>query len=195
MRLHFLFGLFIFFGSTTILAADTITLSSETGDTLMIHQLKNGELWGSFMLTDKVSDSFADHELIVLQIDKQQPVKLEGKRSCGGAAGEKQTVSYDFLADENSTDVNWQFSHSEVAEQDIFVLLGEDAETYQTLSSDRRPEVVDFPIRASVGLASLLTQMKQGKMISFRYTTEADEQREAKFDLVANSEQLAKVLK
>ena len=195
MRLPFLFGFLIFLSSTASLAADTITLHSKTGDTLMIHQFKNGELWGSFMLTDKVSDSFADHELIVLQVDKQQPVKLEGKRSCGGAAGEKQTVSYDFLAAEKSNDVNWQFSHSEVAKEDVFALLSEDTDTYQTLTSDRRPEVVDFPIRASVGLVSLFSQMKQGKTISFRYTTEADEQREAKFDLLANSEQLAEILK
>jgi len=195
MRLHLIIGIFILFNAATVSAADSITLSSESGDTLMIHQFKNGELWASFILTDEVSESFADHELIVLQIDNQQPVKLEGKRSCGGAAGEKQTVSYDFLSDNTSDAANWQFNHSEVAEQDIFALLGEDAETYQTLSSDRRPEVVDFPIRASVGLASLFTQMKQGKTISFRYTTEADEQREANFDLLANSKQLEKVLK
>jgi len=195
MRLQFIFGLLIFLNAGTAIAADTVILNSETGDILMVHQLKNGELWGSFMLTDRVAESFADHELIVLQIDKQQPVKLEGKRSCGGAAGEKQTVSYDFLADDNTDVASWQFSQSEVAKQDIFALLDEDAETYQTISSDRRPEVVDFPIRASVGLASLFTQIKQGKTISFRYTTDANEQREANFDLLANSERLAEVLK
>jgi len=195
MRLNFLFGILVFLNSAMAFATDTVILNSETGDILMIHQFENGELWGSFMLTDKVADSFADHELIVLQIDKQQPVKLEGKRSCGGAAGEKQTVSYDFLADEDSTEVNWQFSHSKIAKQDVFTLLGEDNETYQTLSSDRRPEVVDFPIRASVGLASIFMQFKLGKTVSFRYTTEADEQREANFDLLANSEWLAEVLK
>ncbi len=117
-----------------------MTLTSETGDTLMIHQFKNGELWGSFIITDKVSESFADHELIILQIDNNQPVKLEGKRSCGGAAGAKQTVSYNFLTDKKTDEVNWQFNHSKVAKQDVFALLGEDNETYQTLSSDRRLE-------------------------------------------------------
>ena len=194
MRLQFIFGLLIFINAVTAIAADTVTLNSETGDILMIHQFKNGELWGSFMLTDKVSASFADHEIIVLQIDKQQPVKLEGKRSCGGAAGEKQTVSYDFLADNNTDATHWQYSHSTVAPQDVFALLGEDSKTYQTLSSDRRPEVVDFPIRASVGLASLFSQFKQGKTISFRYTTEADEQREANFDLLADADRLAEIL-
>ncbi len=193
MRLHFISALMVIISTATL--ADTITLQSETGDTLMIHEFKNGELWGSFMLTDKVSESFADHELIVLQVDKHQPVKLEGKRSCGGAAGGKQTISYDFLSDDDANTANWQFSHSEVAKQDIFALIGDESETYQTLSSDRRPEVVDFPIRASVGLTSLFSQMKQGKTVLFRYTTEADEQREAKFDLQASASQLAEILK
>ncbi len=193
MRLYFIPALMFIISSVTL--AETVTLQSETGDTLMIHQFKNGELWGSFMLTDKVSESFADHELIVLQVDTHQPVKLEGKRSCGGAAGEKQTISYDFLAGDETDTINWQFSHSEVAKQDLFALIGDETETYQTLSSDRRPEVVDFPIRASVGLASLFSQVKQGRTISFRYTTEADEQREANFDLLANAEQLAALLK
>lgn len=146
------------------------------------------------MLTDKVSDSFADHELIVLQIDNQQPVKLEGKRSCGGAAGEKQKFSYDFLSEESKNTTNWQYSQSSIATTDVLTLLGQDKQTYQTLLSDRRPEVVDFPIHASVGLASLLEQLKQGKKISFRYTTEADEQREANFDLIANTDRLAGIL-
>lgn len=178
-----------------VLAADSITLNSETGDTLMIHQFKNGELWGSFMITDKVSDSFADHELIILQIDNHQPVKLEGKRSCGGAAGEKQTISYDFLADNNAEVTSWQFSQSKVAKQDLFALINEDTVTYQTVSSDRRLEVVDFPIRASVGLNSLLTQFQQGQTISFRYTTQADEQRQASFDLLAEADRLNEILK
>jgi len=178
-----------------VVAADSITLASETGDSLMIHQFKNGELWGSFMITDKVSDSFADHELIILQIDKNQPVKLEGKRSCGGAAGAKQTVSYDFLADSNTEIANWKFSHSKVAKQDLFALLNEDTVTYQTLSSDRRSEVVDFPIRASVGLATIFDQIKQGEIISFRYTTQAEEQRQASFDLLAEADRLHEILK
>lgn len=178
-----------------VLAADSITLNSETGDTLMIHQFKNGELWGSFMITDRVSDSFADHELIILQIDNHQPVKLEGKRSCGGAAGEKQTISYDFLAENNAEVTSWQFSQSKVAKQDLFALINEDTVTYQTVSSDRRLEVVDFPIRASVGLNSLLAQFQQGQMISFRYTTQADEQRQASFDLLAEADRLNKILK
>lgn len=193
MHLHFISALMFIISSVTF--ADTVILQSETGDILMIHQFKNGELWGSFRLTDKVSESFADHELIVLQVDKHQPVKLEGKRSCGGAAGEKQTISYDFLADEKTDVANWQFSHSETSKQDVFALLGDDKKTYKTLSSDRRPEVVDFPIRASVGLPSLLSQVKQGKIMSFLYTTEADEQREAKFDLQASASQLAEILK
>lgn len=180
---------------TVVLAADSIALNSKTGDTLMIHQFKNGELWGSFMLTDEVSDSFADHELIILQIDNHQPVKLEGKRSCGGAAGEKQTISYDFLADNNAEVTSWQFSQSKVAKQDLFALINEDMVTYQTLSADRRPEVVDFPIRASVGLDSLFIQLKQAKIVLFRYTTQADEQRQASFDLLAGADSLSQLLK
>jgi hypothetical protein len=192
MRLHFIVFLF-FINSAAV--ADSITLNSESGDTLMIHQFKNGELWGSFMLTDTVSDSFADHELIVLQVDQHQPIKLEGKRSCGGAAGEKQTISYDFLAESSTEKESWQFSHSKVAKQDLFALLGEDTVTYQTLSSDRRPEVVDFPIRASVGLVTLFDQLKKGELISFRYTTQANEQRQASFDLLAETDRLTPILK
>jgi len=172
-----------------IRAADSISLSSVSGDTLMFHQLKNGELWASFILTDQVVDSFADHELIVLQIDNHQPVNLVGKQSCGGAAGKKQTLSYDFTSSDSQVE-NWQFSQSTVATSDILQLLEQDQQTYQQLLSDRRPEVVDFPVRASVGLASLLSQFQQAELVLFRYTTLANEQRTARFHLKTQATQL-----
>jgi hypothetical protein len=179
---------------STAALADSVSLHSESGDTLMIHQFKNGELWGSFMPTDQVAESFAEHELILLQVDEQQPIQLEGKRSCGGAAGEKQQFSYDFTKEKNADEISWQFSRSSAAKQDVFALLGDNQKSYQILSVDRRPEVVDFPIRASVGLPILFRQIKRGETISFRYTTEADEQRLAVFNLKLKSAVLSELL-
>jgi len=175
--------------SSPIRAADSILLTSESGDSLMFHQLKNGEIWASFMLTDQVVESFADHELIVLQIDNNQPINLAGKQSCGGAAGKKQTMSYDFLASDTQVD-NWQFSQSTVASSNVLQLLEQDKLTYQKLLSDRRPEVVDFPIQSAVGFASLQQQFQQGQIALFRYTTQANEQRVARFHLKTQATQL-----
>jgi len=161
-------------------ANNSISLLSQTGDTLMIHQLKNGDLWGSFIVTDRIAESLAEHEMIVMQIDQQQPINLEGKRSCGGAAGKPKTVDYQF----ESSDEDWLFNRSVATDSDIFQTLGlVEQSPYRTLTVDRRYELVDFPIQASVGLTDLFAQFQAAQSIVFRYTTQANEQRSAVFNI------------
>jgi hypothetical protein len=45
--------------SGIVQASESLVLESDTGDTLMFHQLHNGEIWGSFMITNQVAASFA----------------------------------------------------------------------------------------------------------------------------------------
>jgi hypothetical protein len=173
-------------------ANSSITLMSETGDTLMIHQLKNGELWGSFIVTDQIAESFAEHEQIIMQLDQQQPINLQGKRACGGAAGKPKTVDYQFV----SSDQDWLFNNSVKSNSDIFQTLGlVDQAAYRTLTVDRRYEWVDFPIQSAVGLPELLQQFQSSQKIVFRYTTQAFEQRLAEFKIdQGQNEQLDSLL-
>ena len=61
------------------------------------------------------------------------------------------------------------------------------------MRSDRRPEVVDFPIRASLAIDSLWQQFIQGSVIVFRYVTDAAETRQAEFDLHSKQDALLKL--
>ncbi len=188
--IHILYcSLFISFACS---ANSSVTLQSETGDSLMIHQLSNGELWGSFVVTDQISDSFAEHEIILMQLDQQQPINLQGKRSCGGAAGKPQTVDYQYEASEQ----DWLFNTTVQTESDIFATLGiAEQEAYRTLTVDRRYELVDFPIQSAVGLPELFQQFQSSQKIVFRYTTQAFEQRLAEFKIdEGQSEQLDSLL-
>ena len=66
----------------TVLAVPLIW-QADNGDTLQLTQLETGEYWASLTLSDNHTDNFADNELILLQLDKQQPVSLvHGLRSC-----------------------------------------------------------------------------------------------------------------
>lgn len=180
--------------SVTCSANNSVTLHSDTGDSLMIHQLSNGELWGSFIVTDRIPDSFAEHEMIVMQVDQLKPINLQGKRSCGGAAGKPQTVNYDFAA----KDQDWLFNSTtqQQSNADIFAAIGiEDKQAYRHLTVDRRYELVDFPIQATVGLPELFQQVQSAQSIIFRYTTQAFEQRSAEFNIDAGqNDQLDKLL-
>jgi hypothetical protein len=162
-------------------SADGVTLDSASGDTLMLHRLNNGELWGSFIITDQVVDSFADHELIVMQIDQHQPIKLDYQKQCGGGAREEQQVSFSF--ETTPSEEGWQFSRLEKNQPDILKLAGWDKDQFLHMRSDRRPEVVDFPIDAELAIEGLLEQFRQGRQVVFRYTTEAGETRRALFVL------------
>ena len=180
------------FISFACLANNSVTLHSETGDSLMIHQLNNGELWGSFIVTDQISDNFAEHEIIVMQLDQLQPINLQGKRSCGGAAGKTQTVDYHYEA----SDQDWLFNSSVQSDSDFFAALGmAEQQPYRTLTVDRRYELVDFPIQATVGLPELFQQFQASQTIVFLYTTQAFEQRLAEFKIDAGqNEQLDSLL-
>lgn len=178
--------------SGIVQANESLVLDSATGDTLMFHRLNNGEIWGSFMITDQVAASFADHELIVMQIDHNQPIKLDQAKHCGGGKGEfSQQVGYSFATE--PTQDKWQFNQVEAVKPDFLKLAGWDKEIYQHMQSDRRPEVVDFPIRGSLALASLWQQFTQGNIIVFRYVTDAEETRQAEFDLHSKQDALLKL--
>jgi hypothetical protein len=140
--------------SGLIQASESLALESATGDTLMFHRLNNGEIWGSFLITDQVATSFAEHELIVMQIDQNQPIKLDQAKRCGGGKGDtSQQVAYSF--ETKASQEKWQFNQVEAVKPDIIKLAGWDKEIFQHMRSDRRPEVVDFPIRASLAIDNL----------------------------------------
>lgn len=190
MQLFKLLGLALFCVALSAQASESITFPSESGDTLMIHRLNNGEIWGSLMITDQVADSFADYELIVLQVDQHQPIKLDQEKRCATPAGEEQKVAYTFESESEKSDQKWSFSQVSNAKPDILKLTGWDKEIYQHMKSDRRPEVVDFPIKATIALESLWLQFQQGESVVFRYTTDANEPREAQFELKNKREQV-----
>mgnify|MGYP006981147649 CR=1 FL=1 len=187
MQLFKLISLILLCTVLSVQARESITFPSETGDALMIHRLNNGEIWGSLIITDQVSDSFADYELIVLQVDQHQPIKLDQEKRCATPAGEEQKVAYTFESEESQ---QWQFSQVSTAKPDILKLTGWDKDIYQHMKSDRRPEVVDFPIKATIAIESLWQQFQQGESVVFRYTTDADESRQAQFELKNKREQI-----
>lgn len=153
-------------------------LRHNNGDQLTIQRLANGELWGSFFLTDTMTASFASNELIVVQVDSFKPLKLtQGFRSCGAPAPKAQQVVYQF---EQQADDEWAFSGQRANKTDVLKLLGWDAADYEQLAADRRPEVVDFPLDPGEKLTLQLTNAGE---ISFRYVTSSGEQRETVFHL------------
>ncbi|PHS22723.1 MAG: hypothetical protein COA83_11230 [Methylophaga sp.] len=184
-----LISLLLLLSVSSVQASESISLPSDTGDTLMIHRLNNGEIWGSLIITDRVSDSFAKYELIVLQVDQYKPIKLDHEKRCNTPAGKQQKVDYVFQT-EQATDQQWQFSQVEPAQTNFLKVTGWDKEFYHHMKSDRRPEVVDFPIQAALALDSLWQQFQQGERVIFRYTTDADEPREAIFDLTSKHQQI-----
>lgn len=193
MQLFKLISLILLCTVLSVQARESITFPSETGDTLMIHRLNNGEIWGSLIITDQVADSFADYELIVLQVDQHQPIKLDQEKRCNTPAGEAQKVSYSFETEDETQ--QWQFSQVASAKPDILKLTGWDKDIYQHMKSDRRPEVVDFPIKATIAIESLWQQFQQGESAVFRYTTDADESRQAQFELKNKREQILNLVR
>jgi hypothetical protein len=178
--------------SGLVQASESLVLESATGDTLMFHRLNNGEIWGSFLMTDQVAASFAEHELIVMQIDQHQPIKLDQAKRCGGGKGDiSQQVTYSFETE--ASQEKWQFNQVEAVKPDILKLAGWDKEIFQHMRSDRRPEVVDFPIRGSLAIDSLWQQVTQGDVIVFRYVTDAAETRQAEFDLHSKQDEMLKL--
>lgn len=168
--------------SGVVQANESLVLESDTGETLMFHRLNNGELWGSFLITDQIAESFADYELIVLQVDHHQPIKLDQAKLCGGGKAEMtQQVTYAF--DTQKSQEQWQFIQAEKVKPNFLKLAGWDKEIYQHMTSDRRPEVVDFPIQGALAIDSLWQQFKLGNTVVFRYTATDGQLHTAKFIL------------
>ncbi len=180
--------LFLLLGQSVTAQTTAIEIRHENGDLLTIQRLADGEVWGSLFLSDRMTASFASHELIVLQLDGHQPIKLQqGFRSCGAPAPKPQQVVYQF---EQSAS-EWALSGNGQPQTDVLKLLGWDRDQYQTLHADRRPEVVDFPIDPG---ESLSQQLSTSGQISFRYVTDRGEQRESIFQLAPHQHILEQLL-
>lgn len=180
--------LFLLFGPLAQAQTTAMEIRHGNGDLLVIQRVANGELWGSLFLSDRMTASFASHELIVLQVDTHKPIKLEqGFRSCGAPAPKAQQVVYEFEQRES----DWAFSGSSANKPDVLKLLGWDAGQYAQLSADRRPEVVDFPLDPG---APLTRQMDRAQQISFRYVTSLGERRETVFNLTPHQHILDQLL-
>jgi hypothetical protein len=187
MKSIVLFSLFL----VSPLQAQTtaMELRHNNGDQLTIQRLANGELWGSFFLTDAMTASFASNELIVVQVDSFKPLKLtQGFRSCGAPAPKAQQVVYQFEQQANNA---WAFNGQQANKTSVLKLLGWDAATYEQLQADRRPEVVDFPLDPGEALA---LQLANAGQISFRYVTDRGEQRETVFHLTPHRHILEQLL-
>ena len=184
-----LFLLTFLFASPVWAQTTAIEIRHDNGDQLTIQRLANGELWGSFFLSDAMTESFASHELIVLQVDDNKPIKLEqGMRSCGAPAPKAQQVVYQF---EQTASDEWAFSGEAGRPRDVLKLLGWDADSYEQLSADRRPEVVDFPLDPG---ESLTLQLNDANFVSFRYVTSQGMQRETLFRLAPHHHILEQLL-
>ena len=179
---------FVLFGPLVQAQTTAIEIRHNNGDLLVIQRVASGELWGSLFISDRMTASFASHELIVLQVDTHKPIKLEqGFRSCGAPAPKAQQVVYEFEQSES----DWSFSGINNNKTVVLKLLGWDASQYGKLSADRRPEVVDFPLDSG---DSLILQMGQAQQISFRYVTTRGEQRETVFNLAPHQHILDELL-
>jgi hypothetical protein len=167
--------------SAVIADATLVEVTNQTGDSLAIHRLSDGEIWASFALTDLIVDSFADHELIIMQVDKNKPIKLDHQKRCGGAARPAQQI--DYLVDTTANDTIWSLSSPNKNKTDTLALLGMETDHFHHMRSDRRPEVVDFALQGELAHKTLWQQFKQGNTVMFHYTTTVGESRQAKFDL------------
>lgn len=134
------------------------------GDTLQVTQLDNGEFWASLSLSDNHTASFADNELILLQVDQQQPVSLvHGLRSCGSPARAPQKVDYQF----NRQDEDWLFQSRQPPAPLLagFVIK---VPVYPTIQADRRATVVDFPLQSAD--APIWQQWQAATTITLHYS-------------------------
>jgi len=76
---------------TLPLGAEELLYLSETGDRFTISQSKEGKSWGTLIISDNHTASFAHNELILMQLDDQPPISLEhGNLSCGSPAKAEQ---------------------------------------------------------------------------------------------------------
>lgn len=157
--------------------ASPITWQADNGDTLQLNQLDNGQFWASLTLSDSHTANFADNELILLQLDKQQPVSLvHGLRSCGSPARDPQQIDYQF----SQQDDNWLLKSRRAPPPlpDGFVIKDSD---YPTIQADRRAYVVDFPLQTDA--VPLWPQWQSADIITIRYSLDNDTPVTVLFDL------------
>lgn len=137
---------------------------ADNGDTLQLTQLASGEYWASLTLSDDHTYSFADNELILLQLDKQQPVSLvHGLRSCGSPARAPQQI--DYLFSQQDTDWLLDTKRTPPPLPEGFVIKDSD---YPTVQADRRAHVVDFPLQTED--LPLWPQWQSAAVITIRYS-------------------------
>jgi len=160
--------------------AEPQAYQAENGDRREIRQLQSGEIWAAFLISDQHTDSFADNELILLQIDQQQPISIvHGLRSCAAPARAPQQVAYDFASNDTT---QWLFNGT-VAPPSLppgFVSALA-AEDYPKISADRRAESVDFPLKSDS--MDFLIAVQSAKQLTLRYTTTAGQPVMAEFNL------------
>lgn len=156
--------------------ANPLVWQADNGDTLQLSQLNSGEFWASLTLTDSHTANFADNELILLQLDTQQPVSLvHGLRSCGSPARAPQQIDYQF----NQQDDNWLLAAWRPPPlPEGFVIKDS---SYPTIQSDRRAFVVDFPLQTDD--APLWPQWQSANIITIRYSLDNGTPVTAMFDL------------
>lgn len=160
--------------------AKTKRFVAENGDRLEIRQLKTGETWAALIISDQHTDSFADNELILLQIDQQKPISIvHGLRSCAAPARAPQQVAYDF---EQQDAAQWQFNHTVAPPSLPPGFVKSLASTnYPEISADRRAETVDFPLKNHA--EDYLKALQSAKVITLRYTTTAGQPVMTEFNL------------
>lgn len=137
---------------------------ADNGDTLQLTQLESGEYWASLTLSDDHTYSFADNELILLQLDKQQPVSLvHGLRSCGSPARAPQQIDYVFSQQDTDWLLDARRTPPPLPEGFVIKDTG-----YPTVQSDRRAHVVDFPLQTAD--LPLWPQWQSAEVITIRYS-------------------------
>ncbi|HET8807367.1 MAG TPA: hypothetical protein VFM76_03230 [Methylophaga sp.] len=157
--------------------ANPLIWQADNGDMLQLTQLVSGEFWASLTLSDSHTANFADNELILLQLDAQQPVSLvHGRRSCGSPARAPQQIDYQF----SQQDDNWlmEARRPPAPLPKGFVIKDSN---YPTIQSDRRAFVVDFPLQTDAAL--LWPQWQSANTITIRYSLDNGTPVSVKFDL------------
>ena len=157
--------------------ANPLVWQADNGDLLQLTRLDSGEYWASLTLTDSHTANFADNELILLQLDTQQPVSLvHGLRSCGSPARAPQQIDYQF----NQQEDDWLLAARRTPPPlpEGFVIKDS---SYPTIQSDRRAFVVDFPLQTAG--APLWPQWQSADTVTIRYSLDNGIPVSVKFDL------------
>lgn len=150
---------------------------SETGERFTISQTKDGKQWATLFISDKYTASFANNELILLQLDEQAPISLEhGHLSCGSPAKAEQTVFYEF-----STSAGGVFASPEPQPLPKGFQQHRQRDVFRSITADRRAETVDFVF----GDATItLQQLQSANALTFRFVTDDQIRRQATFQLL-----------